>query len=114
MSNPQKGEVTLTVNGTDYNLCLTLGAIAKIERDLEVKSLADLDDLGAKGMTGMLQILIALLHGGGHKEVTMDDMMDWDVKLPETMEAIRDAFKAGGFNDAPDDEDEKKETDEGN
>ena len=106
MSNAQKGEVTIKgPEDKEYTLCLTLGAIAKIEQDLDIKSLAEIDDLAASGMTGLLKILVALLNGGGHTEITTEDMMTWNVKLPDLMDAIRDAFTAAGFSDNEGDED---------
>lgn len=108
MTNPQRGEVTIKGPGDkDYNLCLTLGAVAQIETELGLESLADIDQvMGKPSMNHLLVILIALLNGGGHRDISKDDMIDWNVSFKEVLRKIQDAFKASGYTD---DSDEEKE-----
>lgn len=112
-ANKQRGEVMIQgPEGKEYKLCLTLGAIAQIEDGLGVESLTEIDKVMEKArMRDVLTIFVALLNGGGNKEITSRDMIDWDVSIQELMEVIRQCFSAAGF------EAEKEETeggDEGN
>jgi Protein of unknown function (DUF3356). len=114
-ANRQRGEVKIIgPGGEEFKLCLTLGAIAQIEEELGVESLTEIDTvMGKARMKDVLTIFIALLHGGGHEEVTRKDMMKWDVTIKELMESIRETFKAAGF-DSEEDEDKEGETQPGN
>ena len=108
MANKQRGEITIKgPENKTYTLCLTLGAIAQIEEQLELQSLMQVDEvMGQARMGHILTIFIALLNGGGH-DVTKADMMKWNVDLKELMAKIRDAFAASGFNDDDDEEGEQ-------
>lgn len=104
--NKQRGEVTIEgPGGEEYKLCLTLGAIAQIEDELGLESLADIDEVLEKpSMKHVLKIFVALLNGGGHTDVTTQDMIAWNVKLPELMRVIRESFSSAGFSDNDDEE----------
>ena len=108
MTNPQRGEVTIKgPGGKDYNLCLTLGAIAQIEDQLDVDSLMDMEEVFDKpSMNHLLIILIALLHGGGHTDIKKEDMIAWDIRLKDLMAKIQEVFIASGFNDGEEEEEE--------
>ncbi len=99
-ANKQRGEVLIKgPDDKDFKLKLTLGAIAQIEEEIEgIESLADIGDAMTK-MKDLLAIFIALLHGGGHKEITREDMMDWDVDIKTLSKSIMEAFQAAGFKD---------------
>lgn len=101
-----------------YHMCLTLGAIAEIEEGLGVASLTQMDEVFEKGsMKDVLTILLALLHGGGHKAVKREDMIDWEVEFPVLMDKIQECFKAAGFGDEEESKDEgtgSEETPKGN
>lgn len=114
-ANRQRGEVKIEgPGGEEYKLCLTLGAIAQIEEELGVESLTEIDTvMGKARMKDVITIFLALLHGGGHEEVTRKDMMKWDVTIKELMESIRETFKAAGF-DGGEDEDKEGEAPQGN
>ena len=111
-ANKQRGEINIEgPEGEQYRLCLTLGAIAQIEEDLGVESLASIgDQMDKMGMRAALAIFVALLNGGGHKEITKKDMMDWNTDIQELMAKITEAFKAAGFGD----EEEEDEEESGN
>jgi len=67
MTNPWRGEVRLTVDGRDYDLRLTLGALAELEEALGAGSLLDLVkrfDAGGYSSRDVLAILTAGLKGG--------------------------------------------------
>jgi hypothetical protein len=67
--NRHRGEIAAELDGRQWNLCLTLGALAELETHFGV---ADLGDLAGKLGSGRLSagqmtaILAAGLRGGGH------------------------------------------------
>lgn len=82
MTNPWRGEVSLTVNGTPRTLRLTLGALAALEARLETGSLVDLVERfenGAFSARDMLALLHAALAGGG-TEVDEDTFAQADIE----------------------------------
>lgn len=115
-ANKQRGEVTIQgPEGKEYKLCLTLGAIAQIEDGLGVESLTKIDEVMSKArMKDVLTIFVALLNGGGNKEITSKDMIDWDVSIQDLMEVIRECFNAAGFEADKDEGDGTEDKDEGN
>lgn len=101
-ANKQRGEVK--IEGPDeqeFKLCLTLGAIEQIEDQLGLESLANIDEVFGENpsMKHINTILIALLNGGGHTEITRKDLMAWPLDMTQLLEKIREAFKAAGFGD---------------
>jgi hypothetical protein len=64
--NPARGEVVVILAGTPRRLCLTLGALARIEAALGLSDWSQLPDriatLSAQDLTA---VLAALLDGGG-------------------------------------------------
>ncbi len=64
--NPARGEVVVTLAGAPRRLCLTLGALARIEAALGLSDWSQLPDriatLSAQDLTA---VLAALLDGGG-------------------------------------------------
>ena len=109
-ANKQRGEVMIEgPGGEEYRLCLTLGAIAQIEDEISnLESLADIGSVMADKprMSDLLTIFIALLNGGGHTEITKKDMMGWDLSLIQLSDGIQKAFKASGFGDDDDEEED--------
>ena len=67
--NPHRGEIAAHLGGAERRLCLTLGALAELERAFGAR---DLTELGARFQTGKLSAddLITIIHagliGGGH------------------------------------------------
>lgn len=103
-ANPQRGEVTIKgPENKDFKLCLTLGAIAKLEKDLGIESLSEIDKVMGKGSMGDLIKIVKVLLEGGANPVTDEQMMIWPVNFKELMEKIRECFAAAGFE--PDGED---------
>jgi hypothetical protein len=69
MPNSRRGEVGLTLGGTRYTLCLTLGALAELESALAVPDLVALGERFATGRIASRDLLLLLtvgLRGGGH------------------------------------------------
>ncbi|URQ74173.1 MAG: gene transfer agent family protein [Candidatus Ochrobactrum gambitense] len=78
MANRHRGEVAAKLNGRDWILCLTLGALAELEAAFEADNLSDLIarfSTGRLSARDMLRILCAGLRGGGHV-VSEDDVAD--------------------------------------
>ena len=64
--NPARGEVVVILAGAPRRLCLTLGALARIEAALNLSDWSQLPDRIATLSAGELSaILAALLEGGG-------------------------------------------------
>ena len=69
MVNKHRGEVAAVLDGKQWTLCLTLGALAELESAFEVEDLTALTERFGSGKlnaTDMLRIIGAGLRGGGH------------------------------------------------
>lgn len=65
-ANPARGEVVVSLAGSPRRLCLTLGALARIEGALGLSDWAQLPERIATLSAGDLSaVLAALLDGGG-------------------------------------------------
>ncbi len=68
MANPWTGEVSLTLDGQERVLKLTLGALAELEAALDVGTLIELVERfegGAFSTRDVLALIVAGLRGGG-------------------------------------------------
>ncbi len=68
MANPWTGEVSLTLDGQERVLKLTLGALAELEGALDVGTLIELVErfeTGAFSTRDVLALIVAGLRGGG-------------------------------------------------
>ncbi|WP_048649184.1 gene transfer agent family protein [Nitratireductor soli] len=67
--NRRRGEISARLDGTDYRLCLTLGALAELE---DAFAADDLNQLVQRFSTGrlsardMVRVIAAGLRGAGH------------------------------------------------
>lgn len=112
MANKQRGEVTIEGPEGELKLCLTLGAIAKLEDDLGIESLTEIDTVLEKASSKhLIKITQALLAGGGNT-LSDEQMMTWQVDFQQLMEKIQECFKAAGFQDPDDDGKGKKKKDD--
>lgn len=69
MVNRHRGEVAARLDGRDWTLCLTLGALAELETAFAADNLSDLIarfSTGRLSACDMQRILCAGLRGGGH------------------------------------------------
>jgi hypothetical protein len=76
MVNARRGEISATLNGKDWRLCLTLGALAELETAFGVSDLVALGDRFATGRLSakdMIAIIAAGLGGAGNS-VSTDDV----------------------------------------
>lgn len=98
MTNKARGEVEYKVNGTKYKLCLTLGALTEIESELGIEDFTKVTERFKKPkMKDIQSILLALLHGGGHTEMTEEDLMHFPIDVKQLTEKIGEAFRASGM-----------------
>lgn len=91
-SNPARGEVTITINGTKHTLRLTLGALAGLEQRLETGSLMGLAEHFESGRVGsaeLMALISAGLQGAGH------DMTEADLAKAEISGGPIGAMHAG-------------------
>ncbi len=78
MANRYRGEVAARLDGRDWTLCLTLGALAELETAFEADNLSDLVARFSSGRLSahdMQRIICAGLRGGGHT-VSEEDVAD--------------------------------------
>ncbi len=100
MTNKVRGEVKFEVDGKEYNLCLTLGALAEIEEALGIEDFTKIEDHFKKPkIKDIASILLALLHGGGHTDMTRDDLMSFPLNVQELTEKIGETFRASGMGE---------------
>lgn len=72
MINPLRGEISAEIDGKQWTLCLTLGALASLEAALNAENLADLSKKfsgGTLSADDLIKIITAGMIGAGH-EVT--------------------------------------------
>lgn len=78
MVNRHRGEVAALLDGREWALCLTLGALAELEAAFEAEDLTALIARFSSGRLSardMLRIIVAGLRGGGHT-LTEDDVAE--------------------------------------
>ena len=90
--NPARGEVTVPLAGTPRRLCLTLGALARIEAALNLDDWSQLPDrFGRLSATELTAVLAALLEGGGEAPAVLAAA---PVSIPEAVAAVAAALAA--------------------
>ena len=90
--NPARGEVVVPLAGTPRRLCLTLGALARIEAALGLDDWSALPERFARlSAAELLAVLAALLEGGGEDPVILDVQ---PVSIPEAVAAVASALAA--------------------
>jgi hypothetical protein len=88
--NPARGEIVVPLAGTPRRLCLTLGALARIETALGLDDWSALPErFGRLSATELLVVLAALLEGGGEDPVMLDA-----ISIPEAVAAVAAALVA--------------------
>ena len=91
-ANPARGEVTVPLAGTPRRLCLTLGALARIEAALRLDDWSQLPArFGRLSATELTAVLAALLEGGGEDP---DLLAGQPVAIPEAVAAVAAALAA--------------------
>ena len=91
-ANPARGEAVVPLAGTPRRLCLTLGALARIEAALTLDDWSRLPErFGRLSATELTAVLAALLHGGGEDPGVLDAA---PVSIPEAVAAVAAALAA--------------------
>lgn len=70
MINRRRGEIGARLDGKDYRLCLTLGALAELESAFEtqdINALIERFSTGRLSAADMVAVIGAGLRGGGHE-----------------------------------------------
>ncbi|MEL6791191.1 MAG: GTA-gp10 family protein [Pseudomonadota bacterium] len=95
MTGPHpRGDTTLTIDGQDHRLRLTLGALADIETALGARTIGALQErLKDPSLSDLLMILHALLTGGG-AQMSLAALKASDLDLHAATGAIAEAFQA--------------------
>lgn len=78
MVNKHRGEISAELDGKNWTLCLTLGALAQLECHFKVNDLSSLAEKlsnNALCASDFLAIILAGLKGGGH-DVDATDVCD--------------------------------------
>ncbi|WP_428410011.1 GTA-gp10 family protein [Hyphococcus sp.] len=100
MTHP-RGDVSISINGEEKTLRLTLGALADIEEKLGQGDLSALQArLQNPRVADIILILHALLAGGG-AALTLEALKASDLDLGEATRAIAKAFEALGGEETP-------------
>jgi hypothetical protein len=90
--NPARGEVVVPLAGSPRRLCLTLGALARIEAILDLDDWSALPErFGRLSARELLAVLAALLEGGGEDPAVLDAA---PVSVPEAVAAVAAALAA--------------------
>ncbi len=85
LCNPARGEVSVSLGGTDVRLCVTLGALAALEGHFGVSGFEALGErLKTLGAANLMVVLHAL---------AMDDLPE-GIGFPEAIRAVVKAFEA--------------------
>lgn len=108
MANKARGETVLPIDGKNYVLCMTLGALAQIEDEFGIEDLSQLGELFKKPSSKKLLALVsALIRGGASSEAAQPDQASMTsevlggmgVSLPAALQAMKEAFKLTGLED---------------
>jgi hypothetical protein len=103
-ANKARGETILTLeNGDEVRLCFTLKAMAEIEAGLGIQSIADIEGALTEVSARKLGIVLGALARGGGEDLANEDVLDWQITIPEAVAAIGECFAAsslGGGSDA--------------
>jgi hypothetical protein len=70
IANEHRGEVAANLDGQDYRLCLTLGALAELEvayRAENLNALVERFSTGKLSATDLIRVIGAGLRGAGHE-----------------------------------------------
>ena len=90
--NPARGEVVVSLAGAPRRLCLTLGALARIEAALGLDDWSQLPErFGRLSATELTAVLAALLEGGGEDAGVLEGH---PVAIPEAVAAVAAALAA--------------------
>lgn len=91
--NRVRGDVAVMIDGRERRLRLTFGALAEIEDALGVSGVGEMAErLKVMDARQMMQVLRALLRGGGEHEAA-EALADCGLDLVGAVQAIAKAFR---------------------
>lgn len=95
-ANGARGEVIAELAGAERRLCLTLGALAEMERALDCDGLSGLAErMRALSARDLMVVLAALLKGGG-EDALAGKLGEAPVDPRQAAEAVAKAFAVVG------------------
>ena len=89
MANRERGESEIEVAGEKFTLCLTLGALAEIEDALGLQSFSEIGTrIESLKTVDLAKMFLAMLKGGGHTEMTIEDVLKLPIGVPQIMQVF--------------------------
>jgi hypothetical protein len=96
LANAARGESVLHVDGRPLILCLTLGALARLETAFGVTSMAALEERLRNLSGGDLLVVVSALIMGDGQSLTPDDLAKAHIDPAAAAAAIAQAFERAG------------------
>lgn len=89
MVNNSTNSSKLVINGSEYVLRLSLGALAEIEEEFQLESISALGTLFSESLKigNLLKLLKSLLVGGGNP-LSLEEIKASDIEIADLAEAI--------------------------
>jgi len=99
MARWARGESTVTIDGEEYTLCMTVGALADIQDHYDIDDMTELSRRMASPRVGDLLVMLwALLNGGG-ADITLAEVKRLEVTQETLNEVAAAVQKALGGDD---------------
>lgn len=92
IANKNRGEVIIYLDNKPYRLCLTLGALAKIESVFAIDDFSQIENKFQNLEANDLILLISILLEGGQNPVEIEFLKNAKVNLHEITKAIVNCF----------------------
>ncbi|MEI6573831.1 MAG: gene transfer agent family protein [Alphaproteobacteria bacterium] len=91
MENPKRGEIEAVLGGRAVRLCLTFGALASLEKRLNIENISELTARFSEGRFSTQDLLVVILAGleACREPMTEAELRDLDLK--ENWAALLDA-----------------------
>jgi Phage tail tube protein, GTA-gp10 len=96
LPNSTRGESLLHVDGRPLILCLTLGALARLETAFGVTTMAALEDRLRNLSGGDLLVVVSAMIMGDGQSLTPDDLAKARIDPAAAANAIAQAFERAG------------------
>jgi hypothetical protein len=93
LANASRGEAVLHVDGRPLILCLTLGALARLETAFGVKTMAELEARLRDLSGGDLLVVVSALIMGEGQSLTPSDLAKCHIDPGQAARAIAEAFE---------------------
>lgn len=98
ISNKARGEVSISIGKKQYNLCLTLGALAELETAFAAGNLTELAEKMRNFSARDFLIVLMILLKGGANELSLEELKAMPIDFKDASEAINTAF-TNAFSD---------------